>query len=48
MIGALSGWAGDVPTHLILLKQIRLQGLLVGSRRMQQDFVRGIDALGNA
>lgn len=46
MIGALTGWAGDVPTHLFLLKQIRVQGLLVGSRRMQNELVRAIDANG--
>jgi NADPH:quinone reductase-like Zn-dependent oxidoreductase len=30
----------------MMVKQVRLQGLIVGSRRQQQDFVRGIDATG--
>jgi NADPH:quinone reductase-like Zn-dependent oxidoreductase len=46
LIGALSGWAGDIPTHRFLLKQVRMQGLLVGSRRMQQDMVRACEAIG--
>lgn len=46
LIGALSGWGGEIPVHQFLLKQVRLQGLLVGSRRMQQDMVRAIEAIG--
>ncbi len=46
LIGALSGWAGEIPTHLFLLKQVRMQGVLVGSRRMQQDFVRALETTG--
>lgn len=46
LIGALSGWAGEIPTHKFLLKQVRLQGLLVGSRRMQQDMVRACETIG--
>lgn len=46
MIGALSGWAGEIPNHLLLLKQVRLQAILVGSRRHQADLVRAIDANG--
>lgn len=46
LIGVLTGRGGDVPTAAMMVKQIRLQGLIVGSRRQQQDFVRGIEATG--
>ena len=46
LIGVLTGLAGDVPTALLMRKQARLQGLIVGSRRHQMDFVRAIDAAG--
>jgi NADPH:quinone reductase-like Zn-dependent oxidoreductase len=45
LIGALQGAAGELPTFSLLLKQVRLQGILVGSRRHQQDMVRAIDAI---
>lgn len=44
LIGVLTGGAGDVPTAALMAKQARLQGLIVGSRREQQDFVRALDA----
>ncbi|MCR0983151.1 zinc-dependent alcohol dehydrogenase family protein [Roseomonas populi] len=43
LIGVLTGRAGEVPTALLMAKQARLQGLIVGSRRHQQDFVRALD-----
>ncbi|WP_315760162.1 NAD(P)-dependent alcohol dehydrogenase [Sphingomonas sp. Y38-1Y] len=46
LIGTVTGTAGDVPTAALMAKQARLQGLIVGSRRQQQDFVRAIDATG--
>lgn len=46
LIGVLTGSAGDVPTAALMAKQARLQGLIVGSRREQQDFVRALDASG--
>ena len=46
LIGALSGWAGEIPTVSLLRKQIRLQGLLVGSRRHHQDAIRAIEIIG--
>ena len=46
LIGVLTGLAGEVPTALLMRKQARLQGLIVGSRRQQMDFVRGINATG--
>jgi NADPH:quinone reductase-like Zn-dependent oxidoreductase len=39
----LTGAAGDVPTALMMAKQVRLQGLIVGNRRQQQEFVRALD-----
>jgi len=46
LIGVLAGVSGEVPTGALLRKQARLQGLLVGSRRDQLDFVRAIEATG--
>lgn len=46
LIGVLTGTAGDVPTALLMARQARLQGLLVGSRRDQADFVRALEATG--
>lgn len=46
MIGVLTGLGGDVPTGLLLARQARLQGLIVGSRRQQQEFVRALDRCG--
>ncbi|WP_258868071.1 NAD(P)-dependent alcohol dehydrogenase [Alkalilimnicola ehrlichii] len=43
LIGVLTGVAGEVPTALMMLKQIRLQGVVVGSRRQQMDFIRAIE-----
>lgn len=43
MIGVLTGLGGDVPTGLLLARQARLQGVVVGSRRQQQEFVRALD-----
>ena len=43
LIGVLTGASGDVPTAALMAKQARLQGLIVGSRREQQDFVRALD-----
>lgn len=44
VIGILSGVAGQLPLVPALVKQARLQGVLVGSRRQQQDMIRAIDA----
>lgn len=46
LIGVLTGRAGEVPTALLMAKQARIQGLIVGSRRHQQDFIRALDATG--
>jgi NADPH:quinone reductase-like Zn-dependent oxidoreductase len=46
LIGVLTGRAGEIPTALLMAKQQRLQGLIVGSRREQLDFVRALEATG--
>lgn len=46
LIGVLTGGAGGIPTAALMAKQARLQGLIVGSRREQQEFVRALDASG--
>lgn len=46
LIGVLTGGSGDVPTAALMSRQARLQGLIVGSRREQQDMVRALDASG--
>ncbi|TXC71040.1 NAD(P)-dependent alcohol dehydrogenase [Sphingomonas ginsenosidivorax] len=43
LIGVLTGASGEVPTAALMARQARLQGLIVGSRRAQQDFVRALD-----
>lgn len=45
LIGVLTGIGGEVPTAAMMRKQQRLQGLIVGSRRNQLDFVRALEAL---
>lgn len=46
VIGILTGLAGDFPLVTALIKQLRLQGVLVGSRSQQQAMVKAIDANG--
>ncbi|WP_300376293.1 NAD(P)-dependent alcohol dehydrogenase [Henriciella sp.] len=43
LIGVLTGVSGEVPTALLMQKQAKLQGLIVGSRADQEDFVRGLE-----
>lgn len=44
MIGVLTGHEGSVPTALLMAKNIRLQGVTVGSRRHQMDMSRAIES----
>ena len=44
LIGTLTGFSGTVPTGALMIKQLRLQGLIVGHRRQQQEMVRAIEA----
>lgn len=46
LIGILTGVGGEVPTLAMMVKQIKLQGIIVGSRRHQQEMIRGIEATG--
>ncbi len=46
VIGILTGVAGELPLVPALVRQLRLQGVLVGSRAQQQDMIRAIDANG--
>ena len=43
MIGVLTGAAGPVPTAALMVRQARIQGVIVGSRKMQQDLVAWLD-----
>jgi len=46
LIGVLTGVQGDVPTMQLMAKQARLQGLIVGSRQQQQDYVVALEQTG--
>ena len=44
LIGILSGVTGELSFLPVLLKQLRLQGVLVGSRAQQQDMIKALNA----
>lgn len=44
LIGVLTGFNGDFPAAQLLFKQIRLQGLLVGNRQHQKNYISAINA----
>lgn len=46
LIGVLTGREGTIPTSALMRKQVRLQGLIVGSRSDQQDYVAALDVSG--
>lgn len=46
LIGVLTGMAGPVQTALLMAKNLRVQGLTVGSRAQQLDMIAAIDANG--
>ena len=46
LIGILTGLGGELSIVTALIKQLRLQGVLVGNRTQQQEMVRAIDANG--
>jgi hypothetical protein len=46
LIGVLAGFAGPVQTALLMAKNLRVQGLTVGSRAMQLDMIAGVEATG--
>ncbi|AXR07382.1 zinc-dependent alcohol dehydrogenase family protein [Salinimonas sediminis] len=45
LIGVLTGIGGEVPTALLMRKQIRLTGIIVGSRQDQQNFVKALETM---
>ncbi len=46
LIGVLAGFAGPVQTALLMAKNLRVQGLTVGSRAQQSAMIWGIEANG--
>lgn len=46
LIGILTGLGGELSIVTALIKQLRLQGLIVGNRTQQQAMIRAIDAAG--
>jgi NADPH:quinone reductase-like Zn-dependent oxidoreductase len=46
LIGVLAGYAGSVQTVLLMGKNLRVQGLTVGSRKQQLDMIAGIELNG--
>jgi NADPH:quinone reductase-like Zn-dependent oxidoreductase len=46
LIGILTGLGGEVSIVTALIKQLRLQGVLVGNRAQQLDMIRAINANG--
>jgi NADPH:quinone reductase-like Zn-dependent oxidoreductase len=46
LIGVLAGYAGPVSTVVLMGKNLRVQGLTVGSRAQQLDMIVGIEANG--
>ncbi len=46
LIGTLTKQQGDLPLSFMMIKQARLQGIVVGSRQHQQEMVRGIETMG--
>jgi NADPH:quinone reductase-like Zn-dependent oxidoreductase len=46
LIGVLTGRGGEIPTALLMARQQRVQGLIVGSRAEQEDMVRAVEATG--
>ncbi len=43
LIGVMTGLEGKIPTGLLMMKQICLQGQLVGNRSQQQDYVKALE-----
>lgn len=46
LIGVLTGFGGAVPTAALMIKQARLEGIAVGNRSQQEDYVRALEATG--
>jgi len=46
LIGVLAGMGGEIPAYEIFLSQIRISGILVGSRADQLDMIRALEVNG--
>lgn len=46
LIGILAGFSGPVMTALLMSRQVRVQGLTVGSRQQQIEMIAGLEATG--
>lgn len=46
LIGVLTGWAGEVPTSVIMGKNVTVKGVTVGSRKEQEDMIRALERNG--
>ena len=46
LIGVLTGVEGQVPTANLMRRHQRLQGLIVGSRRHQQEMIQALESKG--
>ncbi len=46
LIGVLTGQEGIVPTLHLMAKQAKIQGLIVGSRQQQQDYIAALEQTG--
>ena len=44
VIGVLTGFNGPIPTVALMARQVRLQGLTVGSRKQQIEMIRALAA----
>ena len=44
LIGVLTGFEGTLPVTPLMFKQVRLQGVLVGSRQQQIDYVKALES----
>ncbi len=46
LIGVLAGFAGPVMTAMLMARQVRVEGLTVGSRQHQLEMIAGLEATG--
>ncbi|MEE4349272.1 MAG: NAD(P)-dependent alcohol dehydrogenase [Pacificimonas sp.] len=44
MIGVLAGFSGEIPTAEFFAKNLRMDGITVGSAKMQEDMIRAVEA----
>ena len=46
LIGVLTGFSGNIPTSALMFKNIRLSGVMVGSREQQLALVEALESTG--